>query len=64
MGRRSISFLLETNENIIESLNQNPKAINLLDSFDIYQIVLLSQHNLIYIKLCCYHNTIKTLKIF
>ena len=45
MGRRRSSFLLETNENIIESLNQNPKAINLLDSFDIYQIVLLSQHN-------------------
>ena len=45
MERRSISFLLENNDSIIESLKKKPKAIKLLDSFDIYQIVLLSQHN-------------------
>lgn len=42
---RTISFLLETNDNIIENLKQKPKTILLLDSFDIYQIVLLSQNN-------------------
>ena len=40
-----ISFLLQTNDKIIDNLKQNPKVLKRLDSFDIYQIVLLSQHN-------------------
>ena len=42
---RGISFLLETNDKIIENLKEKPETIKLLDSFDIYQIVLLSQNN-------------------
>ena len=45
MIKNNISFVLHTNDKIIENLKKNPKVIKKLESFDIYQIVLLSQNN-------------------
>lgn len=42
MKAKSVSFLLHTNGRIIENLKNNPRVIKKLDSFDLYQIILLS----------------------